>query len=96
MQINVYLWARAAILLKEARNVAGEVADKQVLDAAPIAAAQAVQHYEIPRYGTLAAWAKQLGLHECAALLEANLKEEKATDEKLNKLALTNVNRKAA
>jgi ferritin-like metal-binding protein YciE len=83
-------------ILKEANDVAGEVADKQVLDAALIAAAQAVEHYEITRYGTLIAWAKQLGLHDCATLLEANLKEEKATDEKLNKLALTNVNRKAA
>jgi ferritin-like metal-binding protein YciE len=83
-------------ILKEASDVAGEVADKQVLDAALIAAAQAVEHYEITRYGTLIAWAKQLGLHDCATLLEANLKEEKATDEKLNKLALTNVNRKAA
>ena len=83
-------------ILEEASDVAGEVADKQVLDAALIAAAQAVEHYEITRYGTLVAWAKQLGLHDCAALLEANLKEEKATDEKLNKLALTNVNRKAA
>ena len=83
-------------ILKEANDVAGEAADKQVLDAALIAAAQAVEHYEITRYGTLIAWAKQLGLHDCATLLEANLKEEKATDEKLNKLALTNVNRKAA
>jgi ferritin-like metal-binding protein YciE len=83
-------------ILKEASDVAGEVADKQVLDAALIAAAQAVEHYEITRYGTLIAWANQLGLHDCAALLEANLKEEKATDEKLNNLALKNVNRKAA
>jgi ferritin-like metal-binding protein YciE len=83
-------------ILKEASEVAGEVEDKQVLDAALIAAAQAVEHYEITRYGTLIAWAKQLGRNDCASLLEANLKEEKATDEKLNKLALSSVNRKAA
>jgi ferritin-like metal-binding protein YciE len=83
-------------ILKEASEVAGEVADKQVLDAALIAAAQAVEHYEITRYGTLIAWANQMGRKDCASVLEANLKEEKATDEKLNKLALTGVNRRAA
>ena len=83
-------------ILKEANEVAGEVADKQVLDAALIAAAQAVEHYEITRYGTLIAWAKQLGRPDCASVLEENLKEEKATDEKLSALALKAVNRKAA
>ena len=83
-------------ILKEANEVAGEVDDKQVLDAALIAAAQAVEHYEITRYGTLVAWAKQLGRDDCASLLEANLKEEKATDEKLSALARSQVNRKAA
>ena len=83
-------------ILKEASDIAGEVADKQVLDAALIAAAQAVEHYEITRYGTLIAWAKQLGRSDCASVLEANLKEEKATDEKLNQLALSSVNQRAA
>lgn len=83
-------------ILEEASEVAGEVADKQVLDAALIAAAQAVEHYEITRYGTLVAWAKQLGRNDCASLLEANLKEEKATDEKLNELALGKLNKRAA
>jgi ferritin-like metal-binding protein YciE len=83
-------------ILKEANEVAGEVADKKVLDAALIAAAQAVEHYEMTRYGTLVAWAKQLGRADCAALLEQNLQEERATDEKLNSLALSGVNRKAA
>jgi len=83
-------------ILEEASEVAGEVSDKQVLDAALIAAAQAVEHYEITRYGTLIAWAKQLGRDDCANLLEQNLKEEKAADEKLSKLALSGVNRKAA
>ena len=83
-------------ILKEASEVAGEVADKAVLDAALIAAAQAVEHYEITRYGTLIAWAKELGRNDCAAVLEQTLNEEKAADSKLNSLALRGVNRKAA
>ncbi|MDO9384806.1 MAG: ferritin-like domain-containing protein [Hyphomicrobiaceae bacterium] len=83
-------------ILKEANEVAGEVADKQVLDAALIAAAQAVEHYEITRYGTLVAWAKQLGRNDCASVLQQNLDEEQATDTKLNSLATRGVNRKAA
>ena len=83
-------------IIDEAEDVAGEVEDKQVLDAALIAAAQAVEHYEITRYGTLIAWAKRLGRNDCAALLEQNLSEEKATDAKLTKLAERDINRKAA
>jgi ferritin-like metal-binding protein YciE len=83
-------------ILKEADEVAGEIEDKQVLDAALIAAAQAVEHYEITRYGTLVAWAKQLGRDDCAALLKQNLDEEAATDAKLTKLATSGINRKAA
>lgn len=83
-------------ILKEADEVAGEVEDKEVLDAALIAAAQAVEHYEITRYGTLVAWAKQLGRDDCAALLQQNLDEEAATDKKLTKLATSGINRKAA
>jgi ferritin-like metal-binding protein YciE len=83
-------------ILKEASEVAGEVGDKTVLDAALIAAAQAVEHYEITRYGTLIAWAKQLGRDDCANVLQQNLDEEKATDSKLNTMALQSVNRKAA
>ena len=74
----------------------GEVEDKQVLDAAIIAAAQAVEHYEITRYGTLTAWAKQLGRADCAALLQQNLDEEHAADSKLTKLAESGINRQAA
>ena len=66
---------------------ANEVADKRVLDAALIAAAQAVEHYEIARYGTLVAWARQLGRSDCAAILDETLAEEKATDEKLTDMA---------
>jgi ferritin-like metal-binding protein YciE len=83
-------------IIEEADDVAGEVDDKAVLDAALIAAAQAVEHYEMTRYGTLIAWAKQLGRNDCATVLARNLEEEKAADQKLNKLAETNVNRKAA
>ena len=83
-------------ILKEASEVAGDVDDKQVLDAALIAAAQAVEHYEITRYGTLIAWAKMLGRDDCASVLQQNLEEEKATDEKLNTMALRSVNQKAA
>ena len=83
-------------IIEEAEEVAGEVADKQVLDAALIGAAQAVEHYEIARYGTLIAWAKQLGRSDCAAVLQKNLDEEKAADKKLTTLAESSVNRKAA
>ena len=74
----------------------GDVDDKDVLDAAMLAAAQAVEHYEITRYGTLIAFAKQLGREDCAAVLQQNLDEEKATDQKLTAIAESKVNRKAA
>jgi hypothetical protein len=63
---------------KDERNVAGEVADKSVLDAALINAAQAAEHYEIARYASLIAWAKQLGRNDCASVLQKTLEEEKA------------------
>ena len=83
-------------ILDEAEEVAGEVEDKSVLDAALIAAAQAVEHYEMARYGTLIAWAKELGRNDCAALLQQNLDEEKATDKKLTAMAESKINRRAA
>ena len=83
-------------IIKEANEVAGNVADKEVLDAALLASAQAVEHYEITRYGTLIAWAQQLGRNDCASVLEKNLDEEKATDKKLTALAESKLNRKAA
>jgi len=83
-------------IIEEADDVVSEVADKAVLDAALIAAAQAVEHYEISRYGSLVAWAKQLGRNDCAALLQQNLDEEKATDKKLTAMAESNINRRAA
>jgi ferritin-like metal-binding protein YciE len=83
-------------IIEEAEEVAGEVEDEAVLDAALASAAQAVEHYEISRYGSLVAWAKALGKDECAELLHETLEEEKATDEKLSKLAEQDLNRRAA
>ncbi len=83
-------------IIKEANEVAGEVSDKEVLDAAIIAASQAVEHYEITKYGTMVAWARQLGRQDCATVLEQTLNEEKATDAKLTAMAEANINRKAA
>ncbi len=83
-------------LIEEAEDVAGEVEDKQVLDAAIIAAAQAVEHYEIARYGTLIAWAEQLGHQQVLSHLQKILDEEKATDKKLTMLAEAKINRRAA
>ena len=83
-------------ILEEADDVIGDVEDKDVLDAAMIAAAQAVEHYEITRYGALIAWAKQLGRNDCAKLLEQSLREEKAADKKLTDLAESKVNVMAA
>ena len=83
-------------ILKEADEVVGDVADKSVLDAAIVASAQAVEHYEITRYGTLIAWAKELGREDCASVLAETLAEEKRADQKLSDLAETRINRQAA
>ena len=83
-------------LIKEAEETAGEIDDKAVLDAAIVAAAQAVEHYEISRYGTLIAWAEELGHDDVVRFLNTNLKEEKAANTKLNTVALRKgVNTKA-
>jgi ferritin-like metal-binding protein YciE len=83
-------------IIEEANDIAGDIDDPQVLDAALIAAAQAVEHYEITRYGTLIAWAKQLGRSDCAAVLQKNLEEEKMTDKKLTEMAESKINLQAA
>ncbi|HQS08997.1 MAG: hypothetical protein B7Y12_11035 [Rhizobiales bacterium 24-66-13] len=83
-------------IIKEAEEVAGEVEDKEVLDAALAAAAQAVEHYEMTRYGTLIAWAKRLGRADCASVLQRNLDEEKAADKKLTSIAESKLNIRAA
>ena len=83
-------------ILKEAKGILGDVDDKAVLDAALVAAGQAVEHYEITRYGTLVAWSKQLGNDAVAKLLGISLDEEKEADRKLSALAEKTVNVKAA
>jgi ferritin-like metal-binding protein YciE len=83
-------------IIKEADAIAGQADNKEVLDAALIAAAQAVEHYEIARYGALVSWAKQLGRSDCADLLHRNLEEEKAADRKLTQIAESKVNLEAA
>jgi len=83
-------------LIKEAEETASEIADKAVLDAAIIANAQAIEHYEIARYGTLIAWAEQLARDDVVRFLTTNLNEEKAANTKLNTVALRKgVNTKA-
>src|SRR4029453_10588250 len=82
-------------ILEEAEEIMKDASDREVLDAAALAAAQAVEHYEITRYGTLIAWARQLGRNDCASVLEQNLKEEKAADQKLTNIAESRVNRVA-
>jgi ferritin-like metal-binding protein YciE len=83
-------------ILEEADDVFGDVDDNNVLDAAMIAAAQAVEHYEITRYGALIAWAKQLERNDCAKILEQTLQEEKATDKKPTDMTESKVNIMAA
>ncbi|MGX7875951.1 YciE/YciF ferroxidase family protein [Mesorhizobium sp. ORM6] len=83
-------------ILEEADEVSGDIDDKEVLDAALIASAQAVEHYGMTRYGTLIAWAKQLGRSDSANVLARNLKEEQATDRKLTEMAESRINLQAA
>jgi ferritin-like metal-binding protein YciE len=83
-------------IIKEANEVAGECDDKKVLDAALVAAAQAVEHYEITRYGTLISWSGELGREAIAKLLNTSLNEEKAADKKLTSIGEKKVNLKAA
>jgi ferritin-like metal-binding protein YciE len=82
-------------IVAEAEDVTGE-ADAQAVDAAIIAAAQALEHYEITRYGSLIAWAKRLDRDDCAAILERNLEEEQAADQRLAELAERDADRRAA
>jgi ferritin-like metal-binding protein YciE len=83
-------------IIEEAEEITGEVDDKDVLDAAIIAAGQAVEHYEITRYGSLIAWAKRMGRNDAAKILEQTLNEEKAADKKLTTIAESKVNLRAA
>ncbi len=79
-------------ILTEGDELLGEVDGRVATNVAIIASAQAVEHYEITRYGTLIAWAEELGKDEVIPLLERNLKEEKAADKKLTTVAETRVN----
>ena len=79
-------------IIAEGQEVMEEAKDESVRDAGILAAAQAAEHYEIARYGTLRAWAGELGMPDAVALLEATLKEEKATDAALTTLAKSVVN----
>jgi ferritin-like metal-binding protein YciE len=83
-------------IIEEADDILGVAKDNDVLDAAIISSSQAVEHYEITRYGTLVAFAKELGRNDCAAVLQQNLDEEYAADRKLTMIAETRVNRSAA
>lgn len=82
-------------LVEEGSEVAKEFKNSPALDAGLLSGAQAVEHYEISRYGTLIAWANQMGLTEAAKLLEQTLEEEKATDESLTELAEASLNEMA-
>jgi ferritin-like metal-binding protein YciE len=82
-------------ILEEGQEIIKEYKGSPALDAGLLAAAQAVEHYEISRYGTLATWADELGLKEAASLLKATLGEEEATDQALTEIAETVVNQEA-
>ena len=79
----------------EGAEIMEEYKGSPALDAGLLAAAQAVEHYEISRYGTLRAWAEELGLNEAVELLQETLQEEEATDEALTKIAKSVINQQA-
>lgn len=83
-------------LLAEGKEIMQEAEDPDTLDAGMLAAAQAVEHYEISRYGTLIAWAQELGMGESVSLLKDTLAEEKNADKLLSQLAENKLNREAA
>lgn len=83
-------------IVQEAEELLEEVTDAKTKDAALIASAQAVEHYEITRYGTLVSWAKELGYEDAAMILRTTLAEEKEADNKLLRLGEDRLNQKAA
>src|SRR5689334_2169318 len=83
-------------ILDEGKEVMEEYEDTPALDAGLLAAAQAVEHYEISRYGTLKSWAEKLGIKDAVKLLDQTLAEEKKTDDTLTKIAVSAVNAEAA
>jgi len=83
-------------IIAEGEETIEDFGESAVIDTGLVAAGQAVEHYEMARYGALIAWAKQLGRKDCAEVLQQTLDEEMATDKKLTKLAESGVNRRAA
>jgi ferritin-like metal-binding protein YciE len=83
-------------LVEEAKEVMEDAEDPEVKDAGILAAAQAIEHYEIARYGTLRTWAEELGMQDAARLLQQTLDEEKKTDKLLSDIAIARINRQAA
>jgi ferritin-like metal-binding protein YciE len=83
-------------LIDEGKEVMEEFKNSDALDAGLLAGAQAVEHYEISRYGTLKAWAAKLGMDDVVSLLDQTLQEEKKTDQLLTELAEATLNQKAA
>ena len=83
-------------LIKTASDAPSEIEDKKVLDAAIVATGQQIEHHEIAVYGSIIAWAKELGRDDCASLLADTMAEEKAADQKLSALAEGGINRRAA
>ena len=82
-------------IIDEGKEIMAEYKGMPALDAGLLAAAQAVEHYEISRYGTLKTWASELGYREAVKLLDATFREEKTTDSTLSQLAEAEVNRHA-
>jgi ferritin-like metal-binding protein YciE len=82
-------------ITEEGAEIMEEYKGSPALDAGLLAAAQAVEHYEISRYGTMIAWAEELGLEDAVSLLEETLEEEEATDEALTEIAKTAINQQA-
>jgi ferritin-like metal-binding protein YciE len=83
-------------IIDEAKEIMEEFKGAEALDAGLAASAQAVEHYEIARYGTLKTWARELGLNDAANLLDETLQEEIKADKLLTRLATTSINKKAA
>jgi ferritin-like metal-binding protein YciE len=82
-------------ILEEGEEILEEYKGSEAIDAGLVAAAQAVEHYEMARYGTLKCWAEMMGMNDAVKLLDVTLKQETKTDEDLTKLAEDQVNQKA-
>ena len=83
-------------LLEEANEVLEDIKDDRAMDAAIISSAQTVEHYEMARYGSLIAWARELGFNEAADIIQETLDEEESADQKLSDIAEDAVNQRAA